>query len=263
MRITPLASGSRGNATLVEFNRADLFGPFRILVDAGLSARELERRLREVDVAPESIDAIVLTHEHDDHARGAERFSQRHGAELCCTRATLEALDRSPQDFAAWKPLLAGQQARIGEVSCLPFPVPHDAVEPLGFVFECRGKRFGVVTDLGHATAEVVRRLRGCDVLMVEANHDDRMLQQGPYPWALKQRVSGALGHLSNREAASLVEQTADDGSRWVVLAHLSQQNNTESLASTQVMRTLERIGARRTELRVALPGSPTPPIEV
>jgi len=133
----------------------------------------------------------------------------------------------------------------------------------MGFVFECQGKRFGIVTDLGHATAEIVRHLSGCQVLMVEANHDERMLQQGPYPWSLKRRVSGAMGHLSNREAASLVEQTADEDARWIVLAHLSQQNNTEELASTQISRTLQRMGARRTGVRVAMPGEPTLSVEI
>jgi phosphoribosyl 1,2-cyclic phosphodiesterase len=263
MRITPLASGSRGNATLVEFPSADLFGGLRILVDAGLSSRELERRLAAVEVEPGSIDAIVLTHEHDDHARGAQRFSGRHGVALCCTPATLDALDRSPTDFASWMPLECGVASRIGEASCLPFRVPHDAAEPVGFVLECRGKRFGIVTDLGHATADVVKHLSGCQVLMIEANHDERMLQQGPYPWALKRRVSGATGHLSNREAAALVEQVAREESRWVVLAHLSEKNNTEELAEAQVSRTLRRIGAARTGVRVAMPGVPTPSVEV
>jgi phosphoribosyl 1,2-cyclic phosphodiesterase len=216
---------------LVEFGRAGLFGPARLLVDAGLSARELTRRLGEVGVEPATVDGLLLSHEHDDHARGAERFSRKHGVPLVCSRKTLEAMDRSADHFAGWCELRCGGTQSVAGVEIEPFAVPHDAADPMGFVLSAEGRRFGVATDLGHATALVVERLRGCEVLMVESNHDDRMLAEGPYPWHLKQRVSGRLGHLSNREAAGLLRQVAGPDCRFVVLAHLSEKNNTHELA--------------------------------
>ena len=252
MRVVPLASGSRGNATLVEF------GSTRLLVDAGLSARELGRRLGQVSVPPESVDGLLLSHEHNDHARGAERFSRLHGIPVICSVETLEAMDRSPTHFADWRPLAPGRRLMLGEAEIEPFPVPHDAADPVGFVLHGTGVRVGIATDLGHVSTLVVERLRGCEVLIVESNHDDRMLQQGPYSWQLKQRVSGRLGHLSNREAATLLQETVDDGCRVVVLAHLSEKNNTRELAQTSAR---AAIGHRRPEIRVAAPDAPMRPI--
>ena len=252
MRVVPLASGSRGNATLVEF------GSTRLLVDAGLSARELGRRLGQICVPPQSVDGLLLSHEHNDHARGAERFSRLHGTPVICSAGTLEAMDCSPAHFAEWKPLAPGRRLALGEVEIEPFPVPHDAAEPVGFVLHGRELRMGVATDLGHVSSLVVERLRGCQVLMIESNHDDRMLQQGPYTWQLKQRVSGRLGHLSNREAAALLRETVDDSCRAVVLAHLSEKNNTRELAQTSARAAL---GHRRPEIRVAQPDAPLRPI--
>ncbi len=139
--------------------------------------------------------------------------------------------------------------------------MPHDAADPLGFVLDADGARFGLVTDLGHVTPEVARRLRGCHVLMIESNHDDRMLQDGPYPWQLKQRVSGRLGHLSNREAAALLREAADGECRAVVLAHLSEKNNTHELARRSALAALAGGQGRRTEVHVAMAGGPTPAV--
>jgi len=260
MRVVPLGSGSRGNATLVEFERTGtLFGSTRLLVDAGLSARELTRRLALVDVAPETIDAILLSHEHDDHTRGAERFSRKHEVPVLCSAATLEALDLSPRHFSRWTPLVAGRPASVGGISVESFAVPHDAADPVGFVLTNNRRRFGIATDLGHATPPVVERLRGCDVLMIESNHDDRMLDEGPYPWHLKQRVSGRLGHLSNREAAELLRHVVDGVCRVVVLAHLSEKNNTRQLAH----RSAAAVVGRGRQIHVAASDEPLTPIVV
>jgi len=254
MRFAPLASGSRGNATLVEF------GSTRLLVDAGLSARELGRRLGQISVPPATVDGILLSHEHNDHARGAERFSRLHGIPVICSVETLEAMDRSPTHFAAWQPLAPGLKLALGEIEIESFPVPHDAADPLGFVLHGAGVRVGIATDLGHVSTLVVERLRGCQVLMIESNHDDRMLQQGPYSWQLKQRVSGRLGHLSNREAAALLHETVDEECRTVVLAHLSEKNNTRELAQRSAR---SAIGHRRPEIRVAMPDAPMRPVHL
>jgi len=255
LRLFPIASGSKGNATLLEF------GSTRVLVDAGLSARRLALRLQELGLEPGDVELILLSHEHTDHTRGAELFSKRHGTPVACCWETLEAMDRSPEHFRGWQPLSPGETLDLGKVKVLPFPVPHDAARPVGFVVEGEGLRVGMVTDLGHATTLVRERLRGCDVLMVESNHDDRMLMDGPYPWHLKQRVSGRLGHLSNHEAASLLGDTAGKDCRAVVLAHLSESNNTPALARQAAASALEAIGNRRVEMRVASPTSTTPPV--
>ena len=257
MRIQPLGSGSRGNATLVEF------GSTRLLVDAGLSSRRLTRSLDAVGVAAREVDAILLSHEHEDHTRGAERFSRTHRVPVICTAETLEAMDCSPAHFARWQPLRPAGYLDLGSVRVESFPVPHDAVNPVGFVLHGEGLRVGVATDLGHATTLVVERLRGCDVLMVESNHDDRMLQDGPYPWHIKQRVSGRLGHLSNRDAADVLSETVDAGCRAVILAHLSESNNTPELARRTASGVLARTTARRVEMRVARVGGPTPAVRL
>lgn len=254
MRLLPLASGSRGNATLVEF------GSTCLLVDAGISARELSRRLVAVGVAPGAIRAILLSHEHADHSRGAERFSRAHGVPVFSSFETLEAMDCSPAHFAAWHPL-GPEPFELADVRVEPFPVPHDAARPVGFVLHGAGRRVGIALDLGHATTLVVERLRGCDVLMIESNHDDRMLLDGPYPWSLKQRVSGRMGHLSNDEAAALLRATVSDACRAVVLAHLSEHNNRPALARQAAAAALASVGRGRVEMRVAVPGRPTPAV--
>jgi phosphoribosyl 1,2-cyclic phosphodiesterase len=253
VRIQPLGSGSRGNATLIEF------GDVRVLVDAGVAARPLAERLRAVGVEPSSLSAILLSHEHHDHACGAARFSLKERVPVCSTPETLEALDLSPAHVAEWRPIAPGRRFDLGSVQVDVFEIPHDAARPVAFVLEGEGVRVGIATDLGHATTVVVERLRGCHALVLEANHDDAMLQNGPYPWHLKQRVGGRMGHLSNEEAARVVERVADDSCRGVVLAHLSERNNTPALARDAVARALDRAGHRRVEMRIAAARRPTP----
>ena len=252
-RVLVLGSGSSGNATLVEW------GARRWLVDAGLSARDLAARLEAVGVDPPSLSGILLSHEHHDHARGAERFSNRHRVPVCSTPATLEALNLSHVHLAAWHPLEAGRREDLDGLRVEPFAIPHHAADPVGFVLEADGVRVGVVTDLGHVTHLVVERLRGCHVLVVEANHDDRMLQAGPYPWHLKQRVGGRLGHLSNEEAADLLRRSCATECRAVILAHLSEKNNTAALARAAASGALADAGRRRVEMRIAERRRPTP----
>ena len=252
VRVVPLGSGSSGNATLIEY------GSCRILIDAGLSARDLGLRLESIGCPPASLTAILLTHEHHDHARGVERFSKRHNLPVFCSAETLEAANLSPRHLAAWHALPLGRALDLGGVVVEPFPVPHDAALPVGFIIRAGGLRIGVATDIGHATTLVIERLRGCNVLMVEANHDDAMLIHGPYPWSLKQRVGGRMGHLSNDEAAQLLAQVAGDQCRAVVLAHLSDKNNEAALARRTVARALSDAGVHRYEMRIAERRRPT-----
>ena len=257
LRVVPIGSGSRGNATLVEC------GATRLLVDAGLSARSLTRRLEAVGRPPRTLSAILLSHEHNDHATGAEAFSRKHGVPVVCSPATLAALDLSPQHVAEWIPLPEAAPLELGDFRIESFPLPHDAARPVGFVLHAAGLRFGLATDLGHATTLVVERLRGANVLLLESNHDERMLRDGPYPWQLKQRVGGRLGHLSNLEAAELLERVVGSDCQAVVLAHLSEHNNTPELARRTAAQALLRAGAKRTAMRVASGHGPTPAVEI
>lgn len=257
VRVVPLGSGSSGNATLVEF------GARRLLVDAGLSARDLAARLESVGVPPNRLDAVILSHEHHDHARGLERFVTKHRVPVFTSPETLAALNLAPMHLGSWHPFEPGTAFDAYGVTVFPFSVPHDAADPVGFVLSAEGIRVGIATDLGHATTLVVERLRGCHVLVVEANHDDDMLVRGPYPWALKQRIGGRLGHLSNDEAATLVAAAADDDCQAVILAHLSESNNTAALARRAVASALASAGRNRYAMRVADRRAPTPAVEI
>jgi len=257
LRVVPLGSGSGGNATLVELGGA------RVLVDAGLSARTLARRLVALGVEPGSLDGVLLSHEHGDHARGAEGFSKRFGVPVHAASETLRALDLSHVHLAAWAPFVPGEPFEVRGIRVDPFPVPHDAARPVGFVLARDGRRVGVATDLGHATTLVIERLRGCDVLVIESNYDPTMLRDGPYPWALKQRVGGRTGHLSNVEAAELLSDVVDDRLKAVVLAHLSEHNNTPALARRTAAAALARTPGRRAAMRVASARGPTPTVVV
>jgi len=257
MRLIPLASGSRGNATLVEF------GETRLLVDAGVSAKQLTLRLQSVGVDPASIHCMLLSHEHQDHTRGAERFSKLYGVPVACTAKTLAALDVSPIHVAEWWALPETGLTEIGPIRVESFPVPHDAAQPVGFVLHGDGMRVGIALDLGHATTLVRERLRGCEILMIESNHDVALLRDGPYPWHLKQRVGGRMGHLSNHETAELLRQTVGPDCRAVVLAHLSEKNNTHALARRIAGGAVFEAGGRRVEMRIASARSVTPPVSI
>lgn len=257
VRIVSLGSGSRGNATLVEFRDT------RVLIDAGLSARDLAGRLARVRVDPASLAAILLSHEHHDHARGAERFSNLHRIPVACSAATLAAMNLAPQHFARWLPFESGVPLALDGITVHPFAVPHDAADPVGFVLDSGGLRVGVVTDIGHATTVVLERLKRCHALVLESNHDDELLRTGPYPWHLKQRVSGRLGHLSNDEAAAVLRRVAGDELSAVVLVHLSEKNNTPALARAAAGRALADAGQARVDMRVAPQRVPAPAVEL
>ena len=235
VRLTVLGSGSRGNAIVVES------GATRVLVDVGFGPRTLSARLRVAGVAPESITGVVLTHEHDDHAAGALQACARWGWPLHATAETLAAL---PTPLVPVRTVRHGQPGSIGDFTVHSLSVPHDAADCSALVFEDRrsGARAGVVLDLGSVPDALPRFLSGLDLLLVEANHDRAMLEQGPYPWVLKRRIAGPRGHLSNADAADLVAACAHRGLRGVVLAHLSETNNAPVVAVDTVRAAL---GAR------------------
>lgn len=224
MRFASLGSGSRGNATLVEA------GGTRVLIDCGFAAREAERRLDRLGVDASTLDAIVVTHEHGDHIRGVGALSRRFGIPTWMTSGTYNRSDCG--DLARLHLFNShGQRLRIGDFDVFPYPVPHDAREPCQFVVRGGGSRLGLLTDAGAVTQHIVATLRDCDALVLECNHDARMLREGPYPPRLQARVGGDLGHLGNHQAAGLLRRLDHGRLRHVVAAHLSEKNNTPELA--------------------------------
>jgi len=230
--VSVLASGSRGNSAVVESSQA------RILVDAGLSCRETFKRLKFAGLDPRSISAILITHEHTDHIYGLATLARKLSVPVFMTGATHQAWARSLRDEAGELPKLAklelfsaGRSFQIADITVTPFTIPHDAADPVGFTFRTEGAKIAIATDLGYMPASVCDQLRKCDVLIVESNHDLEMLRVGPYPWPVKQRVMSRVGHLSNQSLAQFFAKNYDGGASYIVLAHLSEQNNHPEIA--------------------------------
>ena len=224
MRFTSLGSGSGGNALVVECGRT------RVMMDCGFSVADTKMRLERSGLTPSQVTGIVVTHEHDDHMGGVARFAKRHAIPVYLTRGSAQWL---PEDFPAVLVRYIESHApfTIGDLQVEPFPVPHDAREPVQYAFSDGNARLGVATDLGCVTQHVVEKLSGCTALVVETNHDLDMLMAGPYPPSLKHRVAGRFGHLDNGGARHLVEALERSGLRHLIAAHLSKQNNTRELA--------------------------------
>ncbi|HEX4036746.1 MAG TPA: MBL fold metallo-hydrolase [Acidobacteriaceae bacterium] len=312
VRMTVLASGSKGNSTVVASATT------RILVDAGLSCRELMKRMKAAGEDSSTLDAILITHEHQDHVQGLAVTARKLGIPVYWTepthrawvrwmtprkrityaqwlekqkqeaelRAQSEASDgravgekpadgpreatpsaasptatepdaeelaaaeealteaaREPEKDSTFLPVVqyfcSGSGFHIGDIAITPFTIPHDAIDPVGFVFEAEGVRIGLATDLGYMPSNVSVQLRGCDVLMLESNHDLEMLREGPYPWSVKQRVMSRVGHLSNEATAEFLARGYDGQAAYVVLAHLSENNNLPELARIAAERAL------------------------
>jgi phosphoribosyl 1,2-cyclic phosphodiesterase len=215
-----LASGSKGNAILVCSPKT------RLLIDAGTSGRDMVRRLGSSCTEADQLDAILLTHEHQDHVNGAGVLSRRFGLPVYCSQGTYDNLPPGVGEFACRHQFTAGTSFSIGDIQIQPFAISHDACEPAGFVLQHNGCKLGICTDLGIATQLVRTRLRGCHGLVIEANHDVDMLMSGPYPWFLKQRIRGRHGHLSNADTCELLKSIHHSGLQAVVFAHLSETNN-------------------------------------
>ena len=266
MRVVCLGSGSSGNSLVVRAGRTT------VLVDAGFGPRDLVSRLRQAGCTPRQIAAVVLTHEHADHARGAAAFAAQHQIPLGGDPRTLDAVrDQAAARNATWGPTSApmptstsrferiefavGTATRIGDLEVRSFAISHDAVAPCGYVLSSGAWHVCVATDTGEAGAAVVEAMRGAHLLVLEANHDTDRLIKGPYPWPLKKRILSPTGHLSNEQAARALLSALDDGPRWIWLAHLSRTNNTPDLARTGVAGFLHREGLRQVPLHVAPPG--------
>ncbi|MBI3129001.1 MAG: MBL fold metallo-hydrolase [Candidatus Tectomicrobia bacterium] len=225
MEIALLASGSQGNAILVRGSE----GAF--LIDAGLSARQIAGRLAAFGVSPSELAGLVVTHEHIDHVRGAGALARKWGLPIWTNRATREAGAGLLGPIGRWHEVEIGAPFELAGVRLEPFSVPHDAADPFGLLLENGdGYRVGLATDMGFVTRLVRERMKGVQGLILEFNHELDMLLSGPYPWPLKQRIRGKLGHLSNEDAAGLLAEVAGPDLEWVVCAHISQENNEERI---------------------------------
>jgi len=263
--VSLLASGSRGNCALVASART------RILVDAGISCRETFKRLRSLGEDPQALSAILITHEHSDHVYGLATLAKKLSIPIFMTGATHAAWARALRKDKGERPQLdtlerfeAGHRFQVGDIEVKPFTIPHDAADPVGFTFRVEGAKVSVATDLGYLPSNVRDHLRGSDILVMESNHDVEMLRVGSYPWAVKQRVASNVGHLSNEKLAQFFTKDYDNGAAFVVLAHLSEQNNHPELARREAEKALgQRGGLFQNRVLVALQSEVLPPIRL
>jgi len=250
LRVCVLASGSSGNCIYVESPTTAL------LIDAGLSARETLRRLTAIGREPARIQAICITHDHSDHVAGVPRLHKLHGWELYANGDTARAVD--PKQQLPWRLFTAGSRFQIGDIELLPFSLPHDAYDPVGFVLTHGRSRLGIATDLGMATQLARHHLRGCHLLVLEANHDEVMVKNSFRPWELKRRILSRQGHLSNETAAELLVDVAGDTLQQVFLAHLSSECNNVDLALHTVRTRLTAAGFGHVHVRPTHPDRPS-----
>lgn len=242
LTVTSLASGSSGNALLAQC------GDDALLIDCGIALRTLEKLLAYRDIAPRGIRALLLTHEHGDHTLSAAALARRYGIPVVCNSLTRAALS-DELDAVAVEELPVGQRATIGPFDVSSFRLPHDAADPVGFRVTADGATMALAIDLGSWNEETIAALRGADLLVVEANHDREQLLASAYPWAIRQRIFGPLGHLDNIQCGELLTRAgvADGTSVW--LAHLSEQTNSPRMAMAGVGRVLELAGRRKVAL--------------
>jgi phosphoribosyl 1,2-cyclic phosphodiesterase len=243
LRVCVLGSGSKGNCTYIESPEV------RFLVDAGLSAREIERRLRQIERSPETLDGILISHEHSDHVNGVGALARRYKLRVYANPATWQRAQHVAGVVDDLHEFSTGTPFLLRDVVVDPFSLPHDADDPVAFRLSWRRRTMAIVTDLGYPSQLVRERMRGCHLLVLEANHDDAMLKAGPYPWPLKQRIGGKSGHLSNLQSSQLLRDVLHDELEYVVLAHLSEINNRPDLARLTAE---EILGSRGTRLCVA-----------
>ena len=263
--VSMLASGSRGNCALVSSNCT------KILVDAGISCRETFKRMKSLGEDPHTLSAILITHEHSDHIYGLATLARKLRIPIFMTGATHQAWARAMRDENGVRPQLdrferfeSGHSFQVGDIAVKPFTIPHDAADPVGFTFRTEGIKVGIATDLGYLPVSVRDHLRGCDVLVMESNHDLEMLRVGPYPWSVKQRVMSRVGHLSNVALADFFTNDYDNHATFVVLAHLSDQNNHPEIARRGAERALAARGTLfQNRLLLASQNEPLQPVRL
>ena len=258
LQLAVLGSGSSGNSALVCHEET------RILVDAGLSARQLCSRLAEIGIDPDSLTAIILTHEHGDHTRGLDVFCRQRHLPIYATTHTSALVREGVKSRETWKQFEAGSSFSIDGVEIESFSVPHDAVDPVGFRFHCGRSSLGILSDVGHVTRMIVDRLRGVDTIFTESNYDDKLLQEDTKrPWATKQRISNRHGHLSNEQTAELIAEIAGPDLTRVILGHLSSDCNTPELAASVISKCLGERGLGDVPVDCASREAPLPLLPV
>jgi phosphoribosyl 1,2-cyclic phosphodiesterase len=246
VHFTILGSGSAGNCAYVETDEA------RILIDAGFSGRQIRKRLEAIGRVPENLTGILITHEHSDHIQGLVGLTEKLRIPIYCNRLTKDALEFQLDRKLDCRVFATGAAFDVGDVTVETFSVPHDAQDPVGFLLRTPGGNIGFLTDLGHATKLVLERIRSANVLVLESNHDIKMLQDCPHrPWSLKQRILGRHGHLSNEAAAEAAEQIMSAELRHLYLGHLSGECNRPDLALSVMNRQMQKIGASHVQLTV------------
>jgi len=257
--VSVLGSGSRGNATFVRTECV------RLLIDAGLSRKELATRLQTIGEDPDGIDAVLITHEHTDHAGGLNILLKELPVDAFLTAGTLAAVQTEPFELNRSKVITIepGVAFKIGDVEILPFKVPHDAAQPVAFSINCGGMKITQLTDIGYMPDDVAHQLRGSHVLILESNHDLEMLRVGPYPWNLKQRLMGRYGHLSNTAVSRFIREKYDGKAEHVLLAHLSSKNNHPEIAIQEAKRALRDRGFSPATLAVTSQDEPTVPLRL
>lgn len=252
--VTILGSGSAGNCALVETDRT------RLLIDGGLNAKQITMRLEQCGVTPEQIDGILITHEHSDHMCGLDVWCKKHGTPVYCNRLTAEALRYLMKERAEgkgkpwdWRIISTGSEFEIGGIGVQCFPIPHDAAEPVGFALHHSGASLGFLTDLGLATKLVYERMRKVQTIVIETNHDEKLLQDDTRrPWSVKQRIMSRHGHLSNTAAAAVLGDLLGGNLRRAVLGHLSRDCNRPDLAIATVRERLGEDGCKEVEVYCA-----------
>jgi phosphoribosyl 1,2-cyclic phosphodiesterase len=251
MIVETLSSGSSGNCTLVAE------GNSRVLIDAGISYRKVMQGLSELGLSVSDIDAVLMTHEHKDHVKGLGVLERKRCIPVYGTAGTIAAvkadssLGKMPEDIFC--PVEADISFTLGELTFRPFGIDHDAAEPVAYRIEAGGRKAAVATDLGTYSDYTVRNLSGLDAILLEANHDIRMLEAGPYPFQLKQRIRSDRGHLSNEAAGELLAKIAHEGLKKAMLGHLSKENNMAELAALTVRQTLESMAPECSAIRLAV----------
>lgn len=257
LRFSVLGSGSTGNSTIIEC------GSTRILIDAGLSAKQLCVRLDSIGIDPASISAILITHEHGDHVGGLKSFLKKHPVPLYATAETAHVVRESGVNGAEWITFEAGQEFIINHLTVSSFAIQHDAVDPVGFVVSNGNFRFGLLSDAGYVTSSVKVHLKKLSAMFVEANYDEELLElDTKRPWSIKQRIASRHGHLSNVQVEELIRDVAHSGLTQIVFGHLSSDCNCPKKVTTRFTNLLEELGLN-TSIHCATQSEPTPWFEL
>lgn len=257
LKICVLGSGSSGNSFFIWTNRS------KILIDAGLSARQIRGRLERIGVALEDVEALFITHEHTDHVRGSATLARKYGMPVFLTEGTCTACDSTFENLPAREIFIPGDIICFKDLQIVSYSVSHDAADPVNFLFCHKNCKVGMAVDLGYPSRLVRERLRRCDALILETNHDREMLMNGRYPWQLKQRIMSRRGHLSNDQSASILQDVAHQELRALFLAHLSQENNHPRLVHSLFKSVLEKTGLNHVPLFVTSQDEPTEVFEI